>query len=134
MTKVNIYPGAVELPFVLPEQLPALLICIQQSEQVWQGLAANEVCCIWGLIPPSLLSEQAYLWLHTTPAAKDHAFIFVRHAQRQMEAMLQTYPTIVGHCDVRQEQSMRFVKFLGAQFGEPDGFKVPFTIRKKQDG
>lgn len=89
---------------------------------------------MWGLIPPSLLSEQAYLWLHTTEAAKAHAFIFVRHAQRQMEAMLQMYPTIVGHCDVRQPQSIRFVRLLGAQFSEPDGLKVYFVIRKKQDG
>jgi hypothetical protein len=45
--------------------------------------------------------------------------------------MLQRYPTIVGNCIVGEYKSIRWLKWLGAKFGRPEGNKVPFVIRAK---
>jgi len=110
---------------------PALAECITMSIVVWQAKVEAELVGLFGLIPPTLLSSQAYLWLHTTPAWDEHKFILVRFSQRMMEVMLAEYPTIVGHCHIENERAIRWLKWLGAVFHEPVGVKVPFSIRKK---
>ena len=105
--------------------------CVEQTTQVWIGLADGKLVCIWGLIPPTLLSDTAYLWLYTTEAIKGHEFLFVRHSQIAVKAMLKLYPTITGITKIGNEQTLRWLKWLGAEFGEPNGLILPFTIRNK---
>lgn len=108
-----------------------LEFCQGMSAECWSGYIAGKLVCCWGLIPPSLLSNQAYLWMHTTPAVRGNQFLFVRHSQRIMEVMLAQYPRIVGHCEVSAEDSIRWLRWLGATFDEPTGQHIPFVIRKK---
>jgi hypothetical protein len=105
--------------------------CHNQSSMCWTGFVDDSPVCVWGLIPPSLLSDQAYLWLLTTPAVKDHRFIFVRHSQRWMQEMLKEYSIIVGHCQIGADESIRWLRWLGATFGEPQDNRLPFVIRAK---
>lgn len=115
-------------------QVEILEFCNAMSVRVWGGYIDHDLVCIWGLIPPSLLSNQAYLWMHATPAVKSHQFIFVRHSQRVMETMLKQYEQIVGHCRVGAADSIRWLSWLGAEFGEPEATIVPFTIRRRLNG
>jgi len=105
--------------------------CIHLSDAVWYGFVDNKLACIWGVIPPTLMSSTAYLWLYTTELVKEHQFAFVRHSQRAIEVILNEYNTIVGYCLIDAEQSKRWLKWLGAEFGHPEGRKLPFVIRKK---
>jgi hypothetical protein len=104
---------------------------IAASVAVYSGLVNDKVLCLWGLIPPTLLSDQAYLWLYTTPAAEEHQFILVRRGQIEMKKMLEEYPKIVGHCEVGAERSIRWLKWLGAEFGAADGKLIPFLIQRQ---
>ena len=79
---------------------PELNKCISLSATAWLGKIDGETACIWGLIPPSILSEQAYLWLFTTELVESHKFMFVRWSQRFLEVMHKDYPVIVGHCEI----------------------------------
>lgn len=99
------------------------------STMLWIGTVDGKLLCMWGLIPPTLLSDRAYLWLHTTEAAEEHTFILVRRSQIEMKKMLVDFPNIVGHCQVGADQSIRWLKWLGAKFGEPTDKMIPFTIR-----
>src|SRR5437879_6377789 len=108
--------------------------CLQFTRHLWLGSVDGDIACIWGLIPPTLLSTQAYLWLYTTVLVKDHTFLFVRYSQRAVEEMLKEYPVIVGHCIVGNDQAVRWLKWLGAEFDVPDGKKIPFTILRKPNG
>src|SRR5262245_11793845 len=103
------------------------------SSHCWTGYVDNQPACCWGLIPPTLMSDQAYLWLIVKEElVKDNQFIFVRQSQRWIERMLEQYPLIVGHCQLKAAASIRWMKWLGAKFGEPiEGNRVPFTIRAK---
>lgn len=99
------------------------------SSVVWSSVADEKLLCLWGLIPPTFLSDQAYLWLHVAEAAYEHEFVLVRRSQIEVKKMLVMYPRIVGHCEVGEARSIRWLRWLGATFGEPDGKLIPFVIR-----
>lgn len=101
------------------------------SSRVWIGLEDDEVLCFLGLIPPTLLSDRAYLWLQTTAAMREHVFLFVRYSQKVIVEMLQQFPLIVGHCELSATKSVRWLRWLGAEFGDPEGQAIPFSIRAK---
>ena len=104
--------------------------CQKMSGEIWTGFVDDQIICAWGLIPPTMLSNQAYLWLWTTPGIQDHKFLLVRHSQRQISKMLDKWDTIHGHCRIDRPDSQRWLRWLGAIFGPPEGNFRPFTIRK----
>lgn len=118
-----------------PDADPNLQHCIglyiASSVFAWCGKVEGKVACIWGLIPPSLISDEAYLWLQITDLVEKHKFLFIRHSQIHMQKMLEMYPTIIGNVDTRFPNNIKWLKFLGAQFADPIGFGVQFVIRKK---
>ena len=101
------------------------------SAKLCIGSIDGKLCCAWGLIPPTLISQQAYLWLFTTEAVEEHKFIFVRNSQRMVQEMLEEWPIITGFCEISATRSIRWLRWLGAVFSEPTGKFLPFTIRKK---
>lgn len=104
---------------------------LANSTRAWVGYDEDKVLGCWGLQPPSLLSERAYLWLYVTEHLRDHVFIFVRYSQRAVESMLQEYPTLYGHTEVKNPAAIRWLKWLGAEFGSEYHGCVPFEIRAK---
>ena len=94
---------------------------MRNSEHVWLCMQDTKIICVWGLIAPTLLSDRAYLWMYTTKHMKEHTFIFVRHSQRALEAALEKYPIIVGHTLIGNDKAIRWLKWLGAKFEEPQG-------------
>jgi hypothetical protein len=104
--------------------------CLLMSTVIWAGFVDGGLACIWGVIPPTLLSAQAYLWLYTTDLIKDHQFLLVRHSQMVIDEILEEYPSIVGHAIMGSDKSIRWLKWLGAKFGEPHGTSIPFRITR----
>ena len=86
------------------------------SSQTWVGYVDGAPACMWGLVPASLLSDTAYLWLVTTDLVEEHQFLFVRHSQIEIKRMLSVYKTICGHCDQQHPRSVRWIKWLGGKF------------------
>jgi|SRR5215469_1413324 len=105
--------------------------CLYRSTAKWIGYVDGEVACMWGLVPQSLLSDQAYLWLITTDIAAEHKFLLVRYSQLFVERALQAYPVITGHCEAGNYAAKRWLKWLGAEFGPSDGKQIVFAIRRK---
>jgi hypothetical protein len=106
---------------------------MMNSSRVWIGEDDGAVIGVWGLIPPTLMSDVAYLWLFTTKNLTRHTFIFIRHSQKAVQAMLSEFPCIVGHAEIGNRRSLQWLKWLGAEFGEPVSDKaIPFTIKAKQ--
>jgi hypothetical protein len=105
--------------------------CLMLSSDLWVGIVNEELICFWGLAPSTLLSNSAHLWLYTVEALKKHEFVFVRKSQLVVEAMLDLYPTITGYTDRRRSKAIRWLKWLGAEFGHPEGDDIPFVIRRR---
>jgi hypothetical protein len=104
----------------------------QTLGEVYTGFVDGEFVCCWGLIPPSFLSMQAYLWMWA-PEPMKHQFTFIRQSQLQVEKMLQRYEQIVGDCATDNLSAQRWLKWLGARFEYParDG-ALPFVIRREE--
>jgi hypothetical protein len=101
------------------------------SSKIWVGTWAGELVCVWGLIPPTLLSDSAYLWLFCTEKLEEHKFLFIRWSQLEMGEMLRLYPRIIGVTDPQNERAVRWLRWLGAEFGELNGKLLPFRIRSR---
>lgn len=101
------------------------------STHAWIGFVDEDVACVWGLIPPTMMSDQAYLWLHVTDKLKGHEFNLIRHSQRMIEHMLNEFPVIVGFVEVGNDKAQRWITWLGAEFDFPQGHRIPFVIRRK---
>lgn len=105
---------------------------MRNSSHVWIGLEGpNRIVAAFGLIAATTLSDSAYLWLFTTEHMTP-CYAFVRQSKRLIAEMLELYPTIVGHGSVGAERSLRWLRWLGAEFGEPQGPFLPFTIKASQ--
>ena len=104
---------------------------LAQSEQVWLGMYDDKVACAWGLVPPSLISNRAYLWLLTTDLVEKHKFLFIRHSQVVMEEALKDYDTIIGHVAVGNEAARKWLRWLGAGIGPPENGYSVFKIRRQ---
>ncbi len=132
--------GTEAYDLIFPQYLATLPVLDQEtmkrsmanSSRVWIGYDEGKVLCCWGLISPTLLSDRAYLWLYTTDHMHEYVFTFVRQSQRAVAAMLEEFPIIVGHAAVGATKSIRWLRWLGAVFGEPQGPVIPFEIRAKQ--
>ena len=114
-----------------PQSRPQLIYLIRGSSDIWVGRYEGRVACVLGLVPPSLMSDQAYLWLVSTEIISEHKFLMARYSRIFVEKMLKKYNTIVGCCKVNQDLSIRWLKWLGAEFSAPMGENVPFVIRRK---
>jgi len=108
----------------------AMDFCLLMSTQIWAGFVDGEPICVYGVIPPSLMSNQAYLWLYTTGLLKEHQFVLIRHSQMVIEDVLKQYSSIVGHAVLGADKSIRWLKWLGAKFGHPQGNALPFRIER----
>lgn len=114
---------------VLSEKDCSLFDYCQTLGSVYVGTIDGNFVCCWGLIPPTFLSQQAYLWMWAPEPIK-HQFVFIRQSQIQVQKMLDRYDRIVGHCMSAAKSSQRWLKWLGAEFEPADGDVVPFTIRR----
>lgn len=114
---------------ITQEEEATFLQFVQRSSCLRVAFLKGELLCIWGLIVQTFLSQEAYLWLHVTEAAREHQFVLVRQSQMELARMLKDYPHIVGHCEIGEALSIRWLRWLGAHFGKPEGKLIPFTIR-----
>lgn len=105
---------------------------VSRSSDVWKGLTDGRVGCVWGLIPASILSETAWIWsIYDEEDVKENKFFFVRNSQRFIEYAHTIYPTISGQVDPRDRMSVKWLKWLGAEFDPVFNGRMGFVIRKK---
>ena len=116
----------------IPDADKTLRECMYRSTDVRCGMVDGVIACMCGLIPPTLLSDKAYLWLLTTDIVAEHKFLFVRHSQRYVEEALKEFPIIVGNCAINNHSAIRWLRWLGAEFDtEIVNGHFGFVIRKK---
>jgi hypothetical protein len=103
-----------------------LIPAAQCSDPLIAGLCNGGLLCILGFIPQSTLSDEAYVWMCSTPLVNKHKTIFGRWAFRMLAAAWQRYPRLVGLCE---KDTVGWLIHLGAKFGPADGL-VPFILEK----
>lgn len=113
-------------------EIDILHYCLSNSEKLYTGSVGDRVACAWGLVPPTLMSGQAYIWLYHNNLVEEHKFTFIRQSQLAVKEMLEEYPLLQGHAHSENSNGIRWLKWLGAEILE-GGLKnlIPFEIRKK---
>ena len=117
---------------VPPDKMRYVSDYICKAAHVWFWNVDGKVAVAWGLIPLTLLSNQAYIWLYTTDAHPGNEFLFIRKSKIELEKMQALYPSIIGHVMENNERGIRWLKWLGAALGSVDSKGlIPFEIRRK---
>jgi hypothetical protein len=111
--------------------LDTMCRAINNSDFVWIGEHNGEIFGYWGLIPPTICSDRAYLWFLHTGALCKCIIPFIRHSRRVTAELLGHYPILVGHGKADDSRSLRWLSWCGAQFSAPvaNGALVPFEIK-----
>lgn len=92
---------------------------------------------MFGIMAKDILGDTGILWLLTTEGIHNIGKIFFRHSKEWIEDMFQYYPLLCGVVDLRNTVSMRWLTYLGCEWGItiPYGIdKMPFkyfSFRKK---
>lgn len=111
-----------QLQFMIPNMDENMLEAVKLSRHILVGRLGDELLCVVGFIPRSMISGEAYIWLHTTPAAERHKLIFGRHAKEVVARALDVYEKLIGHC--LSGKSRRWLETLGAEFITDDVFEI----------
>ncbi len=101
---------------------------LRNSPDAWVAYHGDQVLAFAGVIPPTLLSDTAYFWLYTTRHFSDHVVKCTRVSRALVSDVLVRYPILVGHCTAK---SSRWLQWLGATLGEPQGPVIPFRIEAR---
>jgi hypothetical protein len=101
------------------------------SVAIYAGMVDETPACLYGLIPPTMLSNRAYLWLLTTESVDQHKFLLVRHSQVVIEKLLEEYDCLVGDTLLADGRAMRWLKWLGAEFEYPVNGVSHFKITRQ---
>jgi len=104
---------------------------LRNSEEVWLGMHDDKVACVYGLAPPTTISNRAYLWLLTTELVDQHKFLFIRHSQLVIEDALKRYDVIVGNVAVGNTSARKWLRWLGAEIDVPEKGFSRFVIRRR---
>ena len=99
-----------------PEVLAAHADCLRRSSVIWLGCADGVEACAVGLIPTTLFSSEAYLWMIHTRICEAHPLRFVRWSRKVMDEALDLFPTLIGLCDVCNPSGRAWLQWLGASF------------------
>lgn len=120
-----------DLPRLGEAELKAFDTYIQNSLVIWIGSRDRRPVNMWGIIPPTMISDVAYLWHHLLTHPGDHTFVLARYSRLAVERVLKHYPRLVGHCRQGDSEAQKWIRWLGGEFGYPQGELVPFTIQAK---
>ena len=96
------------------EHLNVMVEWAKKSDPLLAGMWGEDLVCLVGFIPPTMLSDTAYVWMHSTDLALEHPIALGRFARRFIKAALERYPRLVGDC--LNETSKRWLESLGAKF------------------
>lgn len=105
--------------------------CIKKSMHLWVGMYQGVIGCVWGLMPATMLSDQAYLWLYTNQdMVLEHQFTFIRQSQMIIKGLLERYSVLYGTVERKYPRARLWIEWLGGKI-TPDGDVLRFEIRRK---
>lgn len=104
---------------------PDIARTLRQAIQSSLGRAyVVEGAALFGFAPIGLLSGTAIPWMVGTPALNRMGRTLNRLGKAYCVETLRDFPLLVNYVDVRNEASVRWLKRLGFEFGEPQPFGV----------
>jgi len=113
---------------VSDDEMRSMESAAQFSIPLLAGMYGDELLSVFGFIPQTLLTDNAHLWVYSTPAVENHKTVFARTSKSVINNMLEQYSEIVGYCFTAKAQI--WLRWLGAEFEQPRRGAHPFRIRR----
>ena len=88
------------------------------------GLVNDELVCMWGVCPISLISSSGSPWMLGTDLIEKKQRIFLRRSKPWLEDIKKDYKTLENHVDERNTLSVRWLKWLGFEMNEAEPYGV----------
>lgn len=88
----------------------------------WSAFAGDQLVCIFGASPVSIVSGIGSPWMLGTPALDRHSRVLVRVTPGYIAQMLKAFPHLVNFVHADNKTSMRWLKRLGFSFHEAQPF------------
>ena len=103
----------------------ALRDSLNASAAAWTGLVNDEPVCVFGVSPTDILGGTGSPWLLGTDKVERYAVTFLRLNKKYVAKMLELFPHLVNYVDVRNETSIRWLRWLGFKL---DSAPVPYGM------
>ena len=82
------------------------------------GLVNDELVCMWGVCPISLISSRGSPWMLGTDLIKKKQNIFLRRSKPWLEDIKRDYRHLENYVDARNTLSIKWLKWLGFKMEE----------------
>lgn len=89
---------------------------VGRSQHHWYAKIRGEIVAIWGLFAPTLMSNEAVIWVQTFPTVKSREMAFMRQSKQAAREALALYPRIYGFTDTCRPTAIRWLMWVGAKF------------------
>lgn len=97
-----------------PEQ--ALMTGYRDSIECLTVEKDNEPIAMFGIVPDSILSYNATIWLLGTPKIISVQLAFAKYSKYFIHMMFDYYPVLSNYVDVMNRKTIRWLKWCGAKF------------------
>jgi len=88
-----------------------------------------EIC--FGINPPSLMGNDAIIWMLSSERIHDIDIRVVRHSRGIMDYFLSYYNKLINFVHVDNKSSIRWLKAIGAKFSEPEVYGLKQELFRK---
>jgi len=91
-----------------------LLSAAKLASEIIIGKYGEEILAFIGLVPPHILSDQAYVWMLTTVEGEAHPILLARYGKGVIDTALAKYRVLFGHCFTARSKYR--LTYMGAEF------------------
>lgn len=110
---------------VSPEN--ALIAGVMNSMICLTAEIDEQPALMFGIVPQTLLGNVATIWLLGTNDIYKIQRTFLRHSREFIDYFLGYYPYLFNYIDVRNKESLLWLKYCGAEFS----IVVPYGVEQK---
>jgi hypothetical protein len=97
---------------------------VTMSTYAKTGLVNDELVCMWGVCPISLISSSGSPWMLGTDLIEKRQRIFLRRSKPWLEDIKKDYKHLENHVDERNILSVKWLKWLGFEMNEAQPYGV----------
>ena len=88
------------------------------------GLVNDELVCMWGVCPISLLSSSGSPWMLGTDLIEKKQRVFLRRSKPWLDDIRKDYKYLENFVDARNVLSVKWLKWLGFEMDEAEPYGI----------
>jgi len=92
---------------------------VEMSTYTQTGLIDDELVCMWGVCPISMIGRKGSPWMLSTTLIEKYPLTFLKRCKPVVKKFTESYTFLENHVDVRNTVAIHWLKWLGFKFDEP---------------